>query len=82
MLKVKLKLKVEASSPELARALYLALKPDNVALPEGLQLDMGLKGRFLKINVEASDRLDSLITTIDEILEHTQLSLETVERTV
>ncbi|MEM4297437.1 MAG: KEOPS complex subunit Pcc1 [Nitrososphaerota archaeon] len=82
MPRLDLKLRVEASRSEFAKALYRALAPDNVHIPEGLQIFMRLDGRFLRIHIKASNRLDTFIATLDEVLEHIQLSLYTLQKLV
>ncbi|MFQ5969352.1 MAG: KEOPS complex subunit Pcc1 [Nitrososphaerales archaeon] len=54
------------------KVLYVmkALIPDNVNFPRGLSMDMNAEGKFLILSFKSSRKLDSLISTIDEILEH------------
>jgi len=47
-----------------------ALIPDNVNFPRGLSMDIDAEGSILILSFKSSRKLDSLISTIDEVLEH------------
>lgn len=62
-----------------AKALQNSLKPDNVNLPEGLGMEMRLDGKSLIIGFSSTGRLESLISTVDDVLECCQLSTKVLE---
>ena len=78
----KVKLTVETVNESVAQALYYTLKPDNRDFPDGLSMMMKVKGEHLILDLSSQDRMETLIPTIDEILEHIETSLESLEKTV
>ncbi|MEM0441946.1 MAG: KEOPS complex subunit Pcc1 [Candidatus Nitrosocaldus sp.] len=57
-----------------ATSMLESLLPDNVGIPEGLYIDFHTDGSMLVLIFEAilegDKRMSSLISTIDEVLEH------------
>ena len=66
-------------SKEKAEAVKKALEPDNVNFPEGLSLYVENIDNKLVFNFESKDNMKQLICTIDEVLEHIQISLKVIE---
>jgi len=66
-------------SKEKAEAVKKALEPDNVNFPEGLSLYVENIDNKLVFNFESRDNMKQLIGTIDEVLEHVQVSLKVIE---
>ena len=64
---------------EKAKTVKKALEPDNVDFPEGLSLYVENKDNKLVFNFESKKNMKHLIGTIDEILEHVQVSLKVME---
>ena len=67
--------------PRLLKALYEALLPDNVKIPEGMNIEMLLSKDVLKIEVSGDERvrIDTFISTLDEVLEVCSVVEKTVE---
>jgi tRNA threonylcarbamoyladenosine modification (KEOPS) complex Pcc1 subunit len=55
------------------------LEPDNVNFPENLTLEIQNIDNKLVLNFKSEDNMKSLISTIDEVLEHIQISLKVIE---
>lgn len=63
-----------------ARAAMKALIPDNVNMPEGLSISMSLKGGTVQIIVTGSKTpMNTVVNTVDEILEHISVAKKLVE---
>ena len=65
----KITLELTSSDQKLIKALYDALYPDNINLPEGLHISMERVGSTLLLEVESEFRLETLISTVEEMLE-------------
>lgn len=50
------------------------LTPDNVRMPEGLEIDIRPKNNYLIIDIFCKNGSGTFLNTIDEILEHVSLS--------
>ena len=66
-------------SKEKAETVKKALEPDNVNFPEGLSLYVENIDNKLVFNFESKNNMKQLIATIDEVLEHIQISLKVIE---
>jgi len=66
-------------SKEKAETVKKALEPDNVNFPEGLSLYVENIDNKLVFNFESKDNMKQLIGTIDEVLDHVQVSLKVIE---
>ncbi len=66
-------------SKEKAETVKNALEPDNVNFPEGLSLYVENIDNKLVFNFESRNNMKQLIGTIDEVLEHVQVSLKVIE---
>ena len=66
-------------SKENAETVKKALEPDNVDFPEGLSLYVENIDNKLVFNFESKKNMKHLIGTVDEILEHVQVSLKVIE---
>ena len=62
-----------------AKVIEKALEPDNVNFPEGLSLKIEEKENHLVFRFENEGDLRKLISTVDEILEHVNLSMEVIK---
>ena len=56
-----------------------ALEPDNVNFPENLTLKVENFDNKLVFNFESQGNMKKLIATVDEVLEHIQVSLKVIE---
>ena len=56
-----------------------ALEPDNVNFPEGLSIDMLREDDRLRIIFTCKeDKIDSMLASIDEVLEHISIMLKVI----
>ena len=56
-----------------------ALIPDNINFPRGLSMDMSAEGTVIILSFKSSGKFDSLIATIDEVLEHISVMKKVLE---
>jgi len=78
-LRSKITLELTSGDQKLIKALYDALYPDNINLPEGLHIRMERVGGTLVIEVESKFRLETLISTVEEILEDIHSALASLD---
>ena len=64
---------------EKAQTVKKALEPDNVDFPPGLRLQVENIDNKVVFNFENDDNMKKLISTIDEVLAHVQMSLSVIE---
>ena len=62
-----------------AQTVRKALEPDNVNFPENLTLKVENIDNKLVFNFQSQGNMKKLIATVDEILEHIQISLKVIE---
>ncbi|MBI4258914.1 MAG: hypothetical protein HY619_08155, partial [Thaumarchaeota archaeon] len=77
-MKIRVEVRVLFESSVVAKAAYLALEPDNVGIPKGLNIRMKKEGKILDVSVYSEAGVRTLIATVDEILEKIYLSQEVV----
>ncbi|MCS6767642.1 MAG: KEOPS complex subunit Pcc1 [Candidatus Nitrosocaldus sp.] len=81
MLRVRVTIRIRMDEPSKAMSMLESLEPDNVGIPAWLSMDFHIDGSVLVLTFEASldagsegygssRRVASLISTIDEVLEH------------
>ena len=75
----KITLELTSGDQRLSKALYDALYPDNINLPEGLHIRMERVGGTLVLEVESEFRLETLISTVEEILEDIHSALASLD---
>ncbi len=73
-MKVKVKLNVKVADEKAAGAVRDSLLPDNVAVPEGMSVKVGVKGKMVVVEVSSTGSWEKLISTVDELVEHIQLA--------
>ena len=66
-------------SKEKAKVIEKVLEPDNVDFPQGLSLEIKEKENQLVFNFSNEGDLRKLISTVDEVLEHVNLSMEVIK---
>ena len=66
-------------SPAIAQQLESIISPDNMPLPEGLEISVNTNGATLNINIECTRGIDSFRGTIEDIMGSIDLSLRTIE---
>ncbi len=62
-----------------AQTVRKALEPDNVNFPENLTLKVENIDNKLVFNFQSQGSMRKLIATVDEVLEHIQVSLKVIE---
>lgn len=62
-----------------AESVLKALEPDNVDFPENLTLQVENIDNKLVLNFQSQGNMKKLIATVDEVLEHVQVSLKVIE---
>ncbi|MCP8317452.1 MAG: hypothetical protein H3Z51_11450 [archaeon] len=78
-MKVKVEILIDFKSDKEARAIYSSLKPDNISLPKGLEIDMSIDKKLLIVNFSSIGKLETLISTIDDLLTCCQASINTLK---
>jgi hypothetical protein len=60
-----------SGNPKVLEAMLESLLPDNVKIPKGMNVEMKLEGSSLiiEISVDEEAKIDTLISTVDEVLE-------------
>ena len=67
---VKVLLRLDLGNSEKVESVMKALIPDNVNFPRGLSMEMNAQNNVLILSFKSSRKMGSLISTIDEVLEH------------
>ena len=75
----KVKIIIDNISDEKAKVIKKSLEPDNIDFPNGLFMKVEKIDNKLVFNFSSSGNMGKLISTIDEILEHTNLVLEVIK---
>jgi len=78
-MKVKVKISIDFNNDRKAKAIYSSLKPDNINLPKGLSIEMNVDKTLLMINFSSVSKLETLISTIDDLLTCCQASVNTLK---
>jgi len=63
-------LRLDLGDRKKVRSVMKALIPDNINFPRGLSMDINTEGSVLILSFKSSRKLESLISTVDEVLEH------------
>ena len=66
-------------SDEKAKVVKNSLSPDNIDFPDGLLMKVEKIDNKLVFSFSNSGNMRKLISTIDEVLEHTNLALEVIK---
>ena len=66
-------------SDEMARSVEKSLEPDNIDFPDNLSMKVEKIDNKLVFSFSNSGNMGKLISTIDEVLEHTNLALEVIK---
>ena len=66
-------------SDDKARAVEKSLAPDNINFPDDLSMKVEKIDNKLVFSFSNSGNMGKLISTIDEVLEHTNLALEVIK---
>ena len=81
-METRVSLKIDFTNKIVAKAVEEALKPDNSNLPNTMEIAMTRKGRCITIEVKLIDNLPSLAGTINEILQHCEVSIRSISQTL
>jgi len=65
---MKAKIRVSFSNPREAEAISKALQPDDKEAPSYLKVSTISKGRYMESDIICQGKLETLISTIDDIL--------------
>lgn len=74
-LECKVQVSLNNLSEKKAESVRKSLEPDNVNFPENLSFTIEKNGTSLVFNFKSKGDIRSLISSIDEVLEHTQIIL-------
>ncbi|MDP6303252.1 MAG: KEOPS complex subunit Pcc1 [Candidatus Nitrosopelagicus sp.] len=77
--KCQIEIAINNISKEKAKVIEKALEPDNVNFPQGLNLTINEKKNQLVFCFSNEGDLRKLISTVDEVLEHVNLSMEVIK---
>jgi len=77
--KCQIEIAINNISKDKAKVIEKALEPDNVNFPQGLSLDIKEKENQLLFSFSSEGDLKKLISTVDEVLEHVNLSMEVIK---
>ena len=77
--KCQIEIAINNISREKAKVIEKALEPDNVNFPQGLCLTINEKKNQLVFYFSNEGDLRKLISTVDEVLEHVNLSMEVIK---
>ena len=79
-MKIVVKVLIETKSKKQSKAIYDSLTPDNVNIPESLSLKLELKDEKIIMIVSSTEKWNSLIATVDELLEHAKVSASILDK--
>jgi hypothetical protein len=65
---MKAKIRVSFSNPREAEAVSKALQPDDAETPSYLKVETISKGRYVESKIVCEGKLETLISTLDDIL--------------
>ena len=77
--KCQIEIAINNISKDKAKVIEKALEPDNVNFPQGLSLEIKEKENQLLFSFLSEGDLKKLISTVDEVLEHVNLSMEVIK---
>ena len=77
--KCQIEIAINNISKDKAKVIEKALEPDNVDFPQGLSLEIKEKENQLLFSFSSEGDLKKLISTVDEVLEHVNLSMEVIK---
>ena len=75
----KVEITINNISDDKAKAVEKSLAPDNINFPDDLSMKVEKIDNKLVFSFSNSGNMGKLISTIDEVLEHTNLALEVIK---
>jgi len=76
---LKVTLRLDLKDVKKVESVMKALIPDNINFPRGLSMDMSAEGTVIILSFKSSGKFDSLIATVDEVLEHISVMKKVLE---
>lgn len=67
---LKVTVKIDLKDRKKVESVMKALIPDNINFPRGLSMDMSAEETVMILSLKSDGKFDSLISTVDEVLEH------------
>lgn len=80
LVKVKVEVSLIFSDKETGKAIYRSLEPDNIGFPADVSFGMSRRGGRLNFKL-ASSSYTTLLSTLDDLLESAQVSIDTLKET-
>jgi hypothetical protein len=71
---IKSSMKIQFDSNKEVDTVIDVLTPDNVRIPEGLEIDIKSDDKYLIIDIFCKNGTGTFLNTVDELLEHISLS--------
>lgn len=68
--KIKITIRLDLKDVKKVESVMKALIPDNLNFPRGLSMDMSAEGTAIVLSFKSGTKFDSLIASVDEVLEH------------
>ena len=78
-MKAKIDISLDFRDEQTVNTIYRSLEPDNIDLPKDIVLGMSILDRCLNLKIVAENNVSTLISTLDDLLESTQISLSTLK---
>ena len=75
---VEANLELKFKDTDTARSIMDAVSPDNVQIPEGIDINMDLNENVLSIKVSCSKGVGSMIATLEDLLSCIQAAEKTI----
>ncbi|MEM0075033.1 MAG: KEOPS complex subunit Pcc1 [Conexivisphaerales archaeon] len=75
---MKIEAEVKLNMGKITSAVYKALIPDNVGVPECMNLSMSIEQGIIDVTINSSCSIDTFISTIDDVLQSCELSLRSL----
>ncbi len=80
-MKAKITVEINFKSPSEASTILKALLPDNTPIPTGMELEMNIDGCKMNIFLSYTGNLNTLISTLDDILSNMKVVSDITEIT-
>ncbi len=71
---IKSSMRIPFGSKKEAQNITEILSPDNVCMPEGLNVDIKCDNNYLKIDIYCKNGTGTFLNTLNELIEHISLS--------
>lgn len=71
-------IKLSLTDKSAANAVYQSIIADNVSIPKGLDITMKLEKDSIILIASTGSKVDTLISTVDDVLKSCQLSLDSI----